>query len=130
MAKDGEKTGGAAGGRDEEDGASARGAALAAELLSAPGTGSSAHPISLLTSPRSLRALSGEEAEFTYDLCSVVCHHGVGLGSGHYTAYGRATAEGRSWRLLNDATTRIVGEDSVQRAQGYLLFYERREPPR
>lgn len=58
----------------------------------------------------------------TYELSSVVMHHGSGFQSGHYTAYCWNTEAG-SWVHCNDARTVRCSRDEVLSAQAYILFY-------
>lgn len=58
-----------------------------------------------------------------YDLYAVVNHIG-GLGSGHYTAYVRRSGR---WISCNDDRIMPIGQEDIVTANGYLLFYARKD---
>ncbi|XP_073872378.1 ubiquitin carboxyl-terminal hydrolase 20 isoform X3 [Macaca fascicularis] len=59
----------------------------------------------------------------TYDLLSVICHHGT-AGSGHYIAYCQNVINGQ-WYEFDDQYVTEVHETVVQNAEGYVLFYRK-----
>ncbi|KAL7736905.1 hypothetical protein ACLKA6_008783 [Drosophila palustris] len=62
----------------------------------------------------------------TYNLCSVICHHGT-VGGGHYTCYARNALNGR-WYEFDDQFVTEVSPDIVQNCQAYVLFYQKHNP--
>ncbi|KAK2860906.1 hypothetical protein Q7C36_005072 [Tachysurus vachellii] len=59
----------------------------------------------------------------TYDLLSVICHHGT-AGSGHYVAYCRNDLN-HMWYEFDDQSVTEVSESCVQNAEAYVLFYKK-----
>ncbi|XP_043941793.1 ubiquitin carboxyl-terminal hydrolase 33 [Protopterus annectens] len=59
----------------------------------------------------------------TYDLLSVICHHGT-ASSGHYIAYCRNSLNGL-WYEFDDQSVTEVPESVVQNAEAYVLFYRK-----
>ncbi|XP_056434130.1 ubiquitin carboxyl-terminal hydrolase 20 isoform X1 [Gadus chalcogrammus] len=59
----------------------------------------------------------------TYDLLSVICHHGT-AGSGHYIAYCQNVINGQ-WYEFDDQYVTEVHETVVQCAEAYVLFYRK-----
>lgn len=59
----------------------------------------------------------------TYDLLSVICHHGT-AGSGHYIAYCQNVNNGQ-WYEFDDQYVTEVHETVVQNAEAYVLFYRK-----
>ncbi|XP_023388722.1 ubiquitin carboxyl-terminal hydrolase 20 [Pteropus vampyrus] len=59
----------------------------------------------------------------TYDLLSVICHHGT-AGSGHYIAYCQNVINGQ-WYEFDDQYVTKVHETVVQSAEAYVLFYRK-----
>uniref|UniRef100_A0A8B9K7R3 Ubiquitin carboxyl-terminal hydrolase n=1 Tax=Astyanax mexicanus TaxID=7994 RepID=A0A8B9K7R3_ASTMX len=59
----------------------------------------------------------------TYDLLSVICHHGT-AGSGHYIAYSQNVINGQ-WYEFDDQYVTEVHETVVQNAEAYVLFYRK-----
>ncbi|XP_063795660.1 ubiquitin carboxyl-terminal hydrolase 33 [Pseudophryne corroboree] len=59
----------------------------------------------------------------TYDLLSVICHHGT-ASSGHYIAYCRNNLN-NLWYEFDDQTVTEVSEVTVQNAEAYVLFYRK-----
>ncbi|MGH0151349.1 UNVERIFIED_CONTAM: hypothetical protein FKN15_020381 [Acipenser sinensis] len=59
----------------------------------------------------------------TYDLLSVICHHGT-AGSGHYIAYCQNVINGQ-WYEFDDQYVTEVHETVVESAEAYVLFYRK-----
>ncbi|XP_069835568.1 ubiquitin carboxyl-terminal hydrolase 33 [Dendropsophus ebraccatus] len=59
----------------------------------------------------------------TYDLLSVICHHGT-ASSGHYIAYCRNNLN-NLWYEFDDQSVTEVSEATVQNAEAYVLFYRK-----
>uniref|UniRef100_A0A4W4FMS0 Ubiquitin carboxyl-terminal hydrolase n=1 Tax=Electrophorus electricus TaxID=8005 RepID=A0A4W4FMS0_ELEEL len=59
----------------------------------------------------------------TYDLLSVICHHGT-ASSGHYVAYCRNDLN-KLWYEFDDQSVTEVSESCVQNAEAYVLFYKK-----
>ncbi|XP_016391309.1 ubiquitin carboxyl-terminal hydrolase 20 [Sinocyclocheilus rhinocerous] len=59
----------------------------------------------------------------TYDLLSVICHHGT-AGRGHYIAYCQNVINGQ-WYEFDDQYVTEVHETVVQNAEAYVLFYRK-----
>ncbi|GAB1286204.1 Ubiquitin carboxyl-terminal hydrolase 20 [Apodemus speciosus] len=59
----------------------------------------------------------------TYDLLSVICHHGT-AGSGHYIAYCQNVINGQ-WYEFDDQYVTEVHEAVVQNVEAYVLFYRK-----
>uniref|UniRef100_A0A671N068 Ubiquitin carboxyl-terminal hydrolase n=1 Tax=Sinocyclocheilus anshuiensis TaxID=1608454 RepID=A0A671N068_9TELE len=59
----------------------------------------------------------------TYDLLSVICHHGT-ASSGHYIAYCRNELN-QLWYEFDDQSVTEVSESCVQNAEAYVLFYKK-----
>ena len=73
----------------------------------------------------SLADSMGGHSSVTYDLSGLVCHHGTGTSSGHFTAY--CWHDGREeWQHYNDSNVHAVEASTVAAAEPYLLMYRRR----
>ncbi|XP_042191227.1 ubiquitin carboxyl-terminal hydrolase 33 [Callorhinchus milii] len=59
----------------------------------------------------------------TYDLLSVICHHGT-ASCGHYTAFCLNDLNSR-WYEFDDQSVTEVSESTVQNAEAYVLFYRK-----
>jgi len=60
----------------------------------------------------------------SYELYSMVSHHGKKSGCGHYTAH---CLIDDSWFHFNDRSVKSCSEEDLQKQQGYLLFYKKLE---
>ena len=68
-------------------------------------------------------------ANASYRLVSLVQHIGHSMMGGHYLAYGKdAGGESESWCQYNDEEVTQVTAGDVERAEGYLLFFQRAHP--
>ena len=75
-----------------------------------------------IETPVSFETLFPLDETTTYELCSVIVHHG-GAGRGHYTAFVRA-ADLR-WYHCDDSTPpRACSVREVLNANAYMLFYQ------
>lgn len=59
----------------------------------------------------------------TYDLSSVICHHGT-AGSGHYTAYSLNYLTDQ-WYEFDDQYVTAVDAEVVRNCEAYVLFYRK-----
>ncbi|XP_035230177.1 ubiquitin carboxyl-terminal hydrolase 20-like, partial [Stegodyphus dumicola] len=59
----------------------------------------------------------------TYDLISVICHHGT-AGSGHYTAYCFNNTN-EQWYEFDDQYVTAVDDEVVKHCEAYVLFYRK-----
>lgn len=57
----------------------------------------------------------------TYELFSVICHHGT-AGGGHYTCYALNSAQ---WYEFDDQCVTRVSSETVQNCEAYVLFYRK-----
>ncbi|KAG5285528.1 hypothetical protein AALO_G00004400 [Alosa alosa] len=68
-------------------------------------------------------AKDGSAQTSSYDLLSVICHHGT-ASSGHYIAYCRNDVN-NLWYEFDDQSVTEVSESCVQNAEAYVLFYKK-----
>ncbi|KAJ4429108.1 hypothetical protein ANN_26109 [Periplaneta americana] len=59
----------------------------------------------------------------SYDLVSVICHHGT-AGGGHYTCYS-LNCISEQWFEFDDQYVTQVSPESVQNCEAYVLFYKK-----
>ncbi|XP_015586795.1 ubiquitin carboxyl-terminal hydrolase 20 [Cephus cinctus] len=62
----------------------------------------------------------------TYDLISVICHHGT-AGGGHYTCYALNTMINQ-WFEFDDQCVTQVSPETVKNCEAYVLFYKKSSP--
>lgn len=62
----------------------------------------------------------------TYDLISVICHHGT-AGGGHYTCYALNAISNQWFEFDDQCVTRVLPE-TVKNCEAYVLFYKKRSP--
>ncbi|XP_052120000.1 ubiquitin carboxyl-terminal hydrolase 20 isoform X2 [Frankliniella occidentalis] len=59
----------------------------------------------------------------SYDLVSVICHHGT-AGGGHYTCYA-LNCQSQQWFEFDDQYVTQVSPETVQNCEAYVLFYRK-----
>ncbi|KAJ8870435.1 hypothetical protein PR048_029457 [Dryococelus australis] len=59
----------------------------------------------------------------SYDLVSVICHHGT-AGGGHYTCYA-LNCVSEQWFEFDDQYVTQVSPETVQNCEAYVLFYKK-----
>ncbi|XP_057324882.1 ubiquitin carboxyl-terminal hydrolase 20 [Microplitis mediator] len=62
----------------------------------------------------------------TYDLISVICHHGT-AGGGHYICYA-LNSDLNQWFEFDDQCVTQVSPETVKNCEAYVLFYKKRSP--
>lgn len=62
----------------------------------------------------------------TYDLISVICHHGT-AGAGHYTCYA-FNPYAKQWFEFDDQCVTKVSSEVVKICEAYVLFYRKCSP--
>lgn len=75
---------------------------------------------SILKLPRKM--VNNAKLPLTYELRSIVVHHGKSLSGGHYTAY---VKQADCCLHFNDDRVERVSERTMMNQKAYLLFYER-----
>ncbi|XP_075228008.1 ubiquitin specific protease 20/33 isoform X3 [Lycorma delicatula] len=60
----------------------------------------------------------------SYDLVSVICHHGAAGSGGHYTCYS-LNAQSEQWYEFDDQCVTRVSPDIVRTCEAYVLFYRK-----
>lgn len=60
----------------------------------------------------------------TYDLISVICHHGT-AGGGHYTCYALNSIVNQ-WFEFDDQCVTQMSPETVKNCEAYVLFYKKR----
>ena len=85
------------------------------------------HPDMIVT--KDGNEISSKELGSIYDLMAVVCHHGAGVRSGHYTSYCR-DFDKNEWVHFDDQRVTPVSDSAhVQTPDAYILLYKRRYSP-
>ncbi|XP_012282079.1 ubiquitin carboxyl-terminal hydrolase 20 [Orussus abietinus] len=59
----------------------------------------------------------------TYDLISIICHHGT-AGGGHYTCYA-LNPDVNQWFEFDDQCVTQVSPETVKNCEAYVLFYKK-----
>ncbi|XP_054290322.1 ubiquitin carboxyl-terminal hydrolase 20-like isoform X1 [Macrosteles quadrilineatus] len=60
----------------------------------------------------------------TYNLISVICHHGAAGSGGHYTCYS-LNEQYNQWYEFDDQCVTLVRPETVRNCEAYVLFYRK-----
>ena len=79
-----------------------------------------------MTKSTSGKEIKSEELGSIYDLIAVICHHGAGVRSGHYTSYCRNMDKNEWYHFDDQRVTQMSDASHVQTPDAYILLYKRR----
>ena len=72
------------------------------------------------------KEITSKELGSIYDLIAVICHHGAGVRSGHYTSYCRSMDKNEWYHFDDQRVTQMTDASHVQTPDAYILLYKRR----